>query len=98
MTIGVSRHERDAGRPVCSVTLARWRVWEDGLGLEVTGTTFVYHMVRNVVGTALAAARAGIPRRTWGAVLAHGTGAGVAASHPRRGCRSKGVRRGRGLS
>ena len=42
--------------PVCSVTLVRWRVWEDGVVFEVTANHFLYHMVRNIVGTSLVAA------------------------------------------
>ena len=56
--------------PVCDVTLARWRVWEDGVAFEVAANHFVYHMVRNVVGTALAAARSPDPAGHMLAVLA----------------------------
>ena len=56
--------------PVCCVTLARWRVWEDGVAFEITANHFLYHMVRNIVGTALAAARAADPAAHMAAVLA----------------------------
>ena len=39
--------------PVCRVTLARWRRWEAGWIFDVTANHFLYHMVRNLVGTAL---------------------------------------------
>jgi tRNA pseudouridine38-40 synthase len=47
--------------PVCRVSRARWRAWEWGLVLDIVADHFLYHMVRTVVGTALAAARAPDP-------------------------------------
>ena len=59
-------------RPVCRVLRAGWRAWDDGLELDVIADHFLYHMVRNIVGTALAAARAADPaaamRRVLGAL------------------------------
>lgn len=43
--------------PLCRIARARWRTWEGGLALDIVADHFLYHMVRNVVGTALAAAR-----------------------------------------
>lgn len=56
--------------PVCSVSLARWRPWEDGVAFEITADHFLYHMVRNIVGTALAATRSTDPAAHVRAVLA----------------------------
>ena len=39
--------------PVCRVARAGWRRWEGGLQLDVIADHFLYHMVRNLVGTAL---------------------------------------------
>jgi tRNA pseudouridine38-40 synthase len=47
--------------PVCTVSLARWRPWEDGVAFGMVANHFLYHMVRNIVGTALAAARSPDP-------------------------------------
>ncbi len=47
--------------PVCRVDVARWSRWEGGLSFEVQADHFLYHMVRNLVGTALAAARTDDP-------------------------------------
>ncbi|TMQ71563.1 MAG: tRNA pseudouridine(38-40) synthase TruA [Candidatus Eisenbacteria bacterium] len=38
----------------CRVLRAGWRRWEGGLQLDLVADHFLYHMVRNVVGTALA--------------------------------------------
>lgn len=43
-------------RPECAVSRAGWREWEGGLVLDITADHFLYHMVRTIVGTALAAA------------------------------------------
>ena len=47
--------------PLCVVREARWRPWEGGLRLDVTADRFLYHMVRNIVGTALAVSREADP-------------------------------------
>ena len=41
------------GRTLCRVHRASWRRWEGGLQLDLVADHFLYHMVRNVVGTAL---------------------------------------------
>lgn len=56
-------------RPVCNVLRAGWRPWDDGLDLDLIADHFLYHMVRNIVGTALAAARAGDPASAMKRVL-----------------------------
>jgi tRNA pseudouridine38-40 synthase len=57
-------------RPVCRISRARWQPWEGGLALEIVADHFLYHMVRNVVGTALAAAREADPAEAMQRVLA----------------------------
>lgn len=39
--------------PVCRLDLARWRRWEAGWVLDIRANHFLYHMVRNIVGTCL---------------------------------------------
>ena len=39
---------------VCRIAHAAWRPWEGGLQLDITADHFLYHMVRSIVGTALA--------------------------------------------
>jgi tRNA pseudouridine38-40 synthase len=39
---------------VCNVTRASWRPWEGGVQLDIIADHFLYHMVRGIVGTALA--------------------------------------------
>ena len=56
--------------PVCRIARARWRPWEGGLALDIVADHFLYHMVRNVVGTALAAAAAPEPAAAMERVLA----------------------------
>jgi tRNA pseudouridine38-40 synthase len=40
--------------PTCRLLAAGWLQWEAGWMLELTADHFLYHMVRNIVGTALA--------------------------------------------
>jgi tRNA pseudouridine38-40 synthase len=56
--------------PVCAVSEAAWRPWEDGVAFGITANHFLYHMVRNIVGTSLAAARSPDPAAHMQAVLA----------------------------
>jgi tRNA pseudouridine38-40 synthase len=56
-------------RTGCRVYRAGWRRWEAGLVLDVISDHFLYHMVRTIVGTALAAARTADPGRAMRAVL-----------------------------
>ena len=55
--------------PVCTVSRVRWRAWEEGVAFEIVANHFLYHMVRNLVGTALAAARTPDPAAHMRAVL-----------------------------
>jgi tRNA pseudouridine38-40 synthase len=47
--------------PRCRVHRARWRALRGGARLDIVADHFLYHMVRNIVGTALDAARAPDP-------------------------------------
>ncbi len=47
--------------PHCRVYRASWSRWEGGVRFDVVADHFLYHMVRTVVGTALAAARTADP-------------------------------------
>jgi tRNA pseudouridine38-40 synthase len=53
----------------CRVWRASWRRWERGAVLDIVADHFLYHMVRNVVGTALLAARDRDPEARFAAVL-----------------------------
>jgi len=64
--------------PVCRIAFACWRRWEGGWCFEVEADHFLYHMVRNVVGSSLRAQRHADPAARMAEVL---------ASHDRaRGC------------
>ena len=56
--------------PICRILRARWRAWEFGAVFEIVADHFLYHMVRSVVGTALAAAREDDPAAAMRRVLA----------------------------
>lgn len=55
--------------PVCRVSRARWRTWEWGVALDIVADHFLYHMVRVVVGTAIALARESDPSESMRRVL-----------------------------
>lgn len=57
------------GTPVCRMIHAGVSAWEGGLRLDVVADHFLYHMVRNIVGTVLAVAEAADPRAAMRAVL-----------------------------
>lgn len=57
-------------RPVCRVHRASWRTWEGGVQLDIVADHFLYHMVRNIVGTALPVAAAGDPAAAMREILA----------------------------
>jgi len=63
-----------AGSPrenrTCRVWRARWSAWEGGVQLDVTADHFLYHMVRNIVGTALKAGRSADPAAAMRTALA----------------------------
>ena len=50
----------DHGR--CRVHAVAWDEWEGGLVFRITANRFLYHMVRNIVGTAVKIARGGLER------------------------------------
>lgn len=58
------------GNPWCRVLRAEWSRWESGWRLDIQADHFLYHMVRNVVGTALAVARTADPAAAMRAVIA----------------------------
>jgi len=55
--------------PVCRVLRAQWRPCEAGVVFDVVADHFLYHMMRNLVGTVLVAAEAGDPAGHMRAVL-----------------------------
>jgi len=57
------------GSPVCTVFRAGWSRWEAGLRLDIVADHFLYHMVRTLVGTLLAAARERDPKAAMRRVL-----------------------------
>lgn len=57
-------------RTECVVHRAGWRRWEGGLMFEIVADHFLYHMVRNIVGTALQVAAAADPARAMREVIA----------------------------
>jgi tRNA pseudouridine38-40 synthase len=56
-------------RTECRIHRAAWRRWEGGLQLDIVADHFLYHMVRNVVGTALVAMRQPDPAAAMEAVV-----------------------------
>lgn len=46
---------------VCRVSRIEWTAWSCGLELRVVANRFLYHMVRNIVGTAVEVARGTMP-------------------------------------
>lgn len=54
---------------VCTIFRAGWAVWEGGLRFDIVADHFLYHMVRNLVGTSLAAGREREPGAAMGRVL-----------------------------
>ena len=60
----------DHGR--CCVRRAGWREWEGGLLFEIAANRFLYHMVRNIVGTAVKISRGGLPLARVAEALAAG--------------------------
>ncbi|MCC6348068.1 MAG: tRNA pseudouridine(38-40) synthase TruA [Candidatus Eisenbacteria bacterium] len=72
-------------RPECDVRLARWERCEGGWRFEVKADHFLYHMVRNVVATALRAASLADPAAHMAEVLASHDRARGAGTAPARG-------------
>jgi tRNA pseudouridine38-40 synthase len=48
---------RDGGHGRCRVHAIEWQSWEEGVMLHISANRFLYHMVRNIVGTAVKIAR-----------------------------------------
>ena len=57
------------GSPVCTIFRAGWTRWDAGLRFDIVADHFLYHMVRSLVGTALAVARQRDPRAAMRRVL-----------------------------
>lgn len=55
--------------PVCRLVRAGWTAWERGVKLEIIADHFLYHMVRNIVGSALAAGASRDPAGAMEAML-----------------------------
>ena len=55
--------------PVCRIDTARWSRWEMGWMFEVQADHFLYHMVRNLVGTALEVSRDPDPAASMARIL-----------------------------
>lgn len=72
-------------RTVCRIVRASWRRWEAGVMLDVVADHFLYHMVRNVVGTLLVAAREADPAAHVEAVLAGGDRRAAGPTAPAQG-------------
>lgn len=68
--------------PVCRLYRARWTAWEAGLRLDIVADHFLYHMVRNVVGTALRVSTAPDPAAAMREVLASGSRARAGMNAP----------------
>uniref|UniRef100_A0A832I5F7 tRNA pseudouridine synthase A n=1 Tax=Eiseniibacteriota bacterium TaxID=2212470 RepID=A0A832I5F7_UNCEI len=71
--------------PRCRVSRARWLPWEGGWRLDIVSDHFLYHMVRAVVGTALAVSAAADPAAAMRAVLASRDRARAGSNAPAHG-------------
>lgn len=56
--------------PICRIDTARWLRWEMGWMFEVQADHFLYHMVRNLVGTAIEVSRLADPAGRMAEILA----------------------------
>jgi len=74
-----------ATRTECVVHRIAWRRWEGGLVLDIVADHFLYHMVRNVVGTAVAIAGARDPGRAMTEIVAAGQRSKAGATAPPQG-------------
>lgn len=89
----VGRHDCSAfeaqgsspANPECAITLARWRPWEGGWCFDVQADHFLYHMVRNLVGTVLRASARPDPGAHVAEVLASRDRARAGATAPAHG-------------
>lgn len=71
--------------PECDITLARWERWEGGWRFDVRADHFLYHMVRNLVGTLLRAVARPDPAGHVAGVLASRDRARAGPTAPARG-------------
>ncbi len=71
--------------PVCRIDLAAWSGSDSGPRLDIAADHFLYHMVRNIVGTVVDAARTRDPGAAMLAVLAARDRAAAARTAPARG-------------
>lgn len=71
--------------PECAISLARWERCDGGWRFDVMADHFLYHMVRNLVGTALRAASQPDPGAHVAGVLASCDRARAGATAPARG-------------
>jgi len=71
--------------PVCRIHRACWEASPGGMTFDVVADHFLYHMVRNLVGASLAAAKAGDPAAAMQAVLDSRDRARAAATAPPHG-------------
>ncbi len=78
--------------PVCAMALARWTRWEAGWRFDVEADHFLYHMVRNLVGTALRAQRDADPAARVAEVLASRDRARAGPTAPAHGLCLEAVR------
>jgi tRNA pseudouridine38-40 synthase len=69
----------------CHVLRASWRPWEGGVQLDIVADHFLYHMVRGIVGTALAVATERDPGAAMRACLASRDRASTGPTAPARG-------------
>ena len=89
----VGRHDCSAfeaagsspANPECAISLARWERCEGGWRFDVRADHFLYHMVRNLVGTALRAAALPDPGGHVAEVLASRDRSRAAGTAPARG-------------
>lgn len=70
---------------VCRVHRARWSRWERGLQLDIVADHFLYHMVRTIVGTALATARERDPAAAVRTILASRSRSAAGTTAPPQG-------------
>lgn len=71
--------------PECEISLARWARCEGGWRFDVKADHFLYHMVRNLVGTALRAAALPDPGAHVAGVMASRDRSRAGATAPARG-------------
>lgn len=74
-----------AVRTVCRIHRATWRRWESGLQLDILADHFLYHMVRNLVGTAIALSKRPDPAAAMSALLTSGDRSQAGATAPPEG-------------